>query len=267
MVSGEITKERMEKWKFLSPEDHGLHPVIVPGQADCEQVYVYRLNLSAGQQYTLKTEDKEMNAACVKGSASVSWGAVEEACGKLDSFYVIKDMEVRIEAVEDTVFYIGAAVDEGYGSPFFRKFDPDLPIGDIHQIHGQGVGRREVFMTVNPEASSSRLLAGLTWGGNGAWTSWPPHQHEKDLEEAYCYFDMDAPHFGLHLSYVEPGDIHHVVAHTVNSGTFILAPRGYHPTVGSPGTRNAYFWVLAAHSHESRRYDLAVSDPLRADLN
>ena len=106
-----------------------------------------------------------------------------------------------------------------------------------------------------------------TNGGNGAWTSWPPHEHEKDLEEVYCYFDMDDPHFGLHLSYVEPGDTHGVVAHTVKSGTMILAPRGYHPTVAAPGTRNTYLWVLAAHSHKSRRYDLAVLDPKRAEMN
>ncbi|MFR2253549.1 MAG: 5-deoxy-glucuronate isomerase, partial [Clostridium sp.] len=83
----------------------------------------------------------------------------------------------------------------------------------------------------------------------------------------YCYFDMDDPHFGLHLSYVEPGDTHGVVAHTVKSGTMILAPRGYHPTVAAPGTRNTYLWVLAAHSHKSRRYDLAVLDPKRAEMN
>ena len=122
-------------------------------------------------------------------------------------------------------------------------------------------------MTVNPEVMSSRLLAGLTWGGNGTWTSWPPHQHEKDLEEVYCYFDMDAPHFGLQLSYLKPGEIHETVVHMVNSGTMVLAPCGYHPTVGSPGTKNAYFWVLAAHSHESRRYDLAVADPKRDGMN
>lgn len=267
MISGEITKERMEKWKFLSPEAQGLHEVIVPGEADCQQVYIYRLNLEPGQTYVLKAGDKEMNAACVKGSADVSWEGFHGFCDKLDSFYVTKGMEVSIEAKEDTMFYIGAAIDEGYGAPYFRKFDLGLPIGDIHQIHGEGVGRREVFMTINPETASSRLLAGLTWGGNGAWTSWPPHQHEKDLEEAYCYFDMDAPRFGLHLSYMDPGDIDKVAVHTVSTGTCILAPRGYHPTVSSPGTQNAYFWVLAAHSHESRRYDLAVSDPKRADLN
>ena len=219
MIQGEITKERMEGWKFDSSCEEGFHEIIAPGKADCEQEYIYRLNLSAGKSFELET-------------------------GKLE-----------IE------------VDEGYGKPFFRKCDLTMPIGEIHQIHGSGVSQREVFMTIDPGTASSRLLVGLTWGGNGAWTSWPPHEHEKDLEEVYCYFDMDDPHFGLHLSYVEPGDTHGVVAHTVKSGTMILAPRGYHPTVAAPGTRNTYLWVLAAHSHKSRRYDLAVLDPKSAEMN
>ena len=65
---------------------------------------------------------------------------------------------------------------------------------------------------------SSRLLCGLTWGGNGSWTSWPPHQHEKDLEEVYCYFDMDAPKFGLHLSYLKSGEVEDVVAEQMLDG-------------------------------------------------
>ncbi|MEF2782114.1 MAG: myo-inositol catabolism protein, partial [Clostridium sp.] len=39
-------------------------------------------------------------------------------------------------------------------------------------------------------------------------------------------------------------------------------PCGYHPTVASPGSRNAYLWVLAAFRPESRRYDLAINDPV-----
>ena len=132
-------------------------------------------------------------------------------CGRLDSFYTAGGNSVAIEAEADCVFYIGASVDEGYGTPFFRAFNLHLPLGEIHQIHGKGVGQREVFMTLNQEIQASRLIAGLTWGGNGAWTSWPPHQHEADLEEIYCYFDMDEPHFGLHLSYTAPGDVDNIV--------------------------------------------------------
>lgn len=267
MIQGEITKERIEGWKFDSSCEEGFHEIIAPGKADCEQEYIYRLNLSAGKSFDLETGKLEMDAVCIKGAADFSWDGYAGTCDKLDSFYVVSNMKVHITAKEDCIFYIAGAVDEGYGKPFFRKCDLTMPIGEIHQIHGSGVSQREVFMTIDPGTASSRLLVGLTWGGNGAWTSWPPHEHEKDLEEVYCYFDMDDPHFGLHLSYVEPGDTHGVVAHTVKSGTMILAPRGYHPTVAAPGTRNTYLWVLAAHSHKSRRYDLAVLDPKRAEMN
>lgn len=267
MIKGNITKERMEAWRFVSPESAGLHPVISPENADCEAIWIYRLNLKKGEEYTLETGGKEMNGLCVRGSAHITAEAFEEECQRWDSFYLMGGMALHLEAREDCIFYLGAAVDEGYGKPFFRKYDASLPLGDVHQIHGQGVGQREVFMTLNPEVEASRLICGITTGGNGAWTSWPPHEHEWDLEEVYCYFDMDAPHFGLHLSYTRPGDIESLVAHPVTSGVMVLAPRGYHPTVAAPGTKNSYFWVLAAHRHESRRYDLAVLDPTREDQN
>ena len=250
----------MEGWNITSPETEGMHKCIQPGVQDCKVSNIYRLNLKKGSKYVLESGDLEMNPVLLKGSAQVACIAFQEDMCKLDSFYIPGHMTVDITAVDDCIFYIGGAVCEGYGKPFFRKFDKNLSLGEIHQIHGHGVGEREVFFTLNPEMESSRLLCGLTWGGNGAWTSWPPHQHEKDLEEVYCYFDMDAPKFGFHISYLKSGEVEDIVAHTVRSGSMILAPVGYHPTVASPGTKNAYFWVLAAHSHESRRYDAAILD-------
>ena len=159
------------------------------------------------------------------------------------------------------------AVYEGIGHAFFRSFDLSQPVGDIHQIHGEGIGQREVMMTLSDKDEASRLICGLTWGGEGAWTSWPPHQHEKDLEEVYCYFGMPLPHFGFHISYLKSGEVEDIVTHTVHSGTMVEAPVGYHPTVASPGTRNSYLWVLAAHSHSSRSYNLAVLDPALENFN
>ena len=113
--------------------------------------------------------------------------------------------KLTITAKEDCIFYIAGAKYEGIGEPHFRKFDITLPIGDVHQIHGEGVGQREVMFTLAPQDSASKLICGLTWSGEGAWTSWPPHQHEKDLEEVYCYFDMPLPKFGFHISYLKSG--------------------------------------------------------------
>lgn len=255
-------RTRMESWKVSSSNLEGLHKCIQPGVQDCKVAHIYRLNLTKGDTTVLESNQLEMNPVLIKGCAEVSCEAFCEKMEALDSFYITGGMSVEIKATEDCVFYIGGAVCEGFGKPFFRRFDKSLPLGEIHQIHGSGAGRREVFFTLNPEMESSRLLCGLTWGADGAWTSWPPHQHEKDLEEVYCYFDMDEPQFGFHISYLKSGDVEDIVAHVVRSGSMVLAPQGYHPTVASPGTQNTYFWVLAAHSHDSRRYDLAVLDPV-----
>lgn len=254
-------KGRMERWRVVTSQGEGLHNCVTPEVQDCRTVHILRLNLLCGHTKTICTGELEMNFVLVAGSARVECPHFSLHMSKLDSFYLPGHCIIAITATADCFFYIGGAVCEGYGAPFCRKFDPTLPLGNIHQIHGHGVGEREVFFTLNPEVPASRLLCGLTWGGNGSWTSWPPHQHERDLEEAYCYFDMEPPSFGLHLSYLKSGREEEAVAHIVCTGTVVLAPAGYHPTVATPGTRNVYLWVLAAHSHQSRRYDLAVSDP------
>ena len=186
MVQGVVTRERMEKWKIVSPEEYGFHKVIVPGREDCQVAVMYRLNLAAGQRYELKPGGEEMNGVCIKGAAGLELAGHQYHCGRLDSFYTAGGNSVAIEAEADCVFTSGP--------PWMRAMEHrfsvllmQLPLGEIHQIHGKGVGQREVFMTLNQEIQASRLIAGLTWGGNGAWTSWPPHQHEADLEEIYCY--------------------------------------------------------------------------------
>jgi len=245
-------------WHRRSPEAEGMFKVISPEQGDTRYSTVYRLNLAKGKEYTLETDGMEMNPVVVKGSATIK-GTLEATIGKYDSFYLPGKTSVTITATEDLSLYIGAAVCEGYGIPFVRKYASNLPIGEIHQIHGRGSGKREVFFTLNPEMEASRLICGITWSDDGQWTSWPPHQHESDLEEVYCYFDMRSA--GLHFSYLKDAKFDTSEANVVRNGSMVVAPVGYHPTVACPGSRNVYLWILTAHSHEQRRYDLAVEDP------
>ena len=56
----------MEGWKFDSSCEEGFHEIIAPGKADCEQEYIYRLNLSAGKSFDLETGKLEMDAVCIK---------------------------------------------------------------------------------------------------------------------------------------------------------------------------------------------------------
>lgn len=255
----------LSNWKITSPSEKGFFEVVAPGKNDCRALYFYRLNLNRGDKFTLNSGKQELNTALIRGRADLKSEYFNESMVKLDSFYLPGNSEAKLTAVEDCTFYIGGAICEGKGSPFFREFQKDLPLGEIRQIHGQGPGEREVFMTLNPEAPASRLICGYTWGKPGGWTSWPPHQHEKHLEEIYCYFDMPDESCGFHLSYLEPGKIGSSHFHAVKDGDVVLAPRGYHPTVASPKTKNTYFWILAAFTPESRRYDLAEADPFLND--
>ena len=228
-------KARMETWSVQSPEEPGFHAVITPDKSECREEYIYRLNLPKGESYTLSSGKLEMHPVLIEGAAKLSGHAVlNETMKQFDAFYIPGGDSVTITALEDCIFYIAGAVYEGIGHAFFRSFDLSQPVGDIHQIHGEGIGQREVMM---------------------------------DLEEVYCYFGMPLPHFGFHISYLKSGEVEDIVTHTVHSGTMVEAPVGYHPTVASPGTRNSYLWVLAAHSHSSRSYNLAVLDPALENFN
>lgn len=257
------TRSKQKSWNIVSPSVPGLHTVISPETRDCKVAHMLRLNLSSEESYTLASGDQEMNVLLVAGAADIVLEGKQYKMDELDSFYIPGNSEVLLTAQKDSKFYIGAAVCEGHGSPFFRKLDLSLPLGEIHQIHGQGSMKREVFFTLDPATPASRLLCGISWGELGGWTSWPPHQHEQDLEEVYCYFDTNN---GIHLSYLDTGDFNNVNFYPIKDGHMVLASQGYHPTVATPGNSNSYFWVLTAFNHESRRYDLAKPDPAILDL-
>ena len=246
-------------WKYESPETEGFHTVVSPHNSPLKVASVFRLNLDAGSTYTLRRERLELNAVVIHGSVELRNASTTEPLGRLDSFYLPGGETVTLTAREAAFLYLGGAPCEGVGRFLVRRYEPDLPLGDIRQVHGRPPYQRDVFMTLNPEVKASRLICGLTWGEEGRWTSWPPHQHTAHLEEVYCYFDIPRPKFALHLGYTESG--RPAGAMPVSSGDCMIAPEGYHPTVASPGVRSCYFWVLAAHSRASRRYDLAVSDP------
>jgi len=248
-------------WHKVSVEQSGFYHVVSTKRDETDVCEMFRLNLPAGESYVLNSEALEMNALVIKGSATVEGAGLFDTLGHTDSFYIPGHSTVTVTAVEDCAMYIGAAPCDGYGKAMIRKMDRTLPIGDIHQIHGEGSGAREVVFTLAPQDAASRLICGVTWSGDGTWTSWKPHQHEKDLEEVYCYFDIPADKYGLHYSYNTDETFADATAYVVRDGSMVVAPHGYHPTCAIPDCRNVYFWVLAARSHESRSYELAVTDP------
>jgi len=247
-------------WNYNSPETIGFHNVVSPENSVCIQTYIFRLNMEANQNYSLLNEILELNAVVIEGSIEVTFENKLYTLDKCDSFYLPAKKEINIKARSNTIIFIGGAHYEDIGVFFTRKFDLTCTDGNIRQVHGKSPYQRDVFITVSQFDKASRLICGITSGDPGMWTSWPPHQHTKDLEEVYCYFNIPSPEFALHLCSRKSGVIEFI--HPVSTGSCVVVPEGYHPTVGMPGVKSCYFWVMAAHTVESRRYDLAVNDPV-----
>jgi 5-deoxy-glucuronate isomerase len=248
-----------KNWKYSSPGEEGFFEIVTPENSACKITWVFRLNLNKDSEYELSHQKLELNGVVVKGKINVEHSGEMFELNKFDSFYLPANKSVIITANTNCSLFIGGSLYENKGSFFIRKYDLSLPTGDIHQIHGKQPYRREVFMTVAQQDEASRLICGITVGDEGKWTSWPPHQHTNDLEEVYCYFDIPTPHTAFHFASRKPGVFEHV--HPVSTGDNVIVPEGYHPTCGMPGVKSCYFWVMAAHKPESRRYDLAVNDP------
>ncbi|SHF97861.1 5-deoxy-glucuronate isomerase [Mariniphaga anaerophila] len=247
-------------WKYSSSIDEGFFEVVTPENSACKLTWVFRLNLKKGKSYSLSDKKLELNGVVIKGSVSIRHSSGERGLDKFDSFYLPAKDQLTIMAKDDCSLFFGGSLYERRGEYFVREYDLSIPLGGIHQIHGTPPFSREVFMTVSEKDVASRLICGITVGEPGAWTSWPPHQHTLDLEEAYCYFDIPDRSSVLHCCSRQPGKIEFV--HPASAGDCVIVPEGYHPTVGIPGVKSCYFWVMAAHSSQSRRYDLAVNDPI-----
>jgi 5-deoxy-glucuronate isomerase len=250
-------------WNYTSPDSSGFHTVVSPQNSICKQVHIFRLNLEAQQHFSLLSHDLELNGAVIEGDIDIVNADRAHTLVKCDSFYLPPKNELMIKARNKTIVFIGGARYEEKGEFYVRTFDLNSPDTSIRQVHGVPPYRRDVFMTVSPADQASRLICGITWGDPGMWTSWPPHQHTKDLEEVYCYFNLPKPKFALHLSSRIEGIVEH--AHPVSTGSCVIVPEGYHPTVAMPGVKSCYFWVMAAHTLEGRRYDLAMNDPQFAE--
>src|SRR5260221_11849557 len=94
-------------------------------------------------------------------------------------------------------------------------------------VTGSPGSQRELNVLIASNLEAGRLLAGFTFSEPGNWTSWPPHEHAKMLEERYGDFDMPDPAYGLHIVYNDT-DYPELVT-PVRHGDAALMPSCYHP--------------------------------------
>jgi 5-deoxy-glucuronate isomerase len=207
-----------------------------------------------------ETGGRETALLCMKGSCDVRIDGERYELGTYDAMYVPRGSSVEVTTTNELdIVECSAEVTGDYPLQIVRyddvKRDPALKF-----TAGSTTTTRDLNIIIGKNVQAGRLLAGFTRSAPGNWTSWPPHEHTKLLEELYVYFDMPDPAFGIQLVYTKPERPE--FATVVRDGDAVLMPAGYHPNVAAPGHSINFIWMMAAHREvEDRQFGVVNVQP------
>jgi 5-deoxy-glucuronate isomerase len=221
---------------------------LAPGKAAVRHLHYGRIILDGGDPAVeFATETHETALIALRGSALVEVAGQSFTLTPYDALYVPRDHTVRVTPSDGgcDLAEISAPVTGKYPLQFVAfadvRRDPNL-----HFAAGSSSCERDLNIVIGKNVQAGRILAGVTFSKPGNWTSWPPHEHGRLLEEAYLYIDMPAPNWGLQLVFTD-SDEPELVA-KVGEGDVVVMPEGYHPNVAAPGSCINFLWMMAAHT-------------------
>ncbi len=249
----------------------GRHVSITPKNTAARHLHFGRIVLDASDApVTFSTAELETGLLCLRGTAKVECtaailrGQAAEGVGptfelsRYDALYVPRDSNVRVSG-ECDIAEIAAPVAKRYPLQLVRFADVQKDPA-LHFHTGGPSSERDVNIVIGKNVEAGRILAGVTFSRPGNWTSWPPHEHARMLEEAYLYIDMPEPGWGLQLVYNDPRRPELVTV--VRDGDVVLMPQGYHPNVSAPGSSINFLWMMAAiREGEDRQFGVVNVQP------
>jgi len=244
-------------------EGRGRRTAVAPGTTAARFLHYGRITLSAGDAAEeFSNDDHETGLICLKGSAKVSANDESFQLGQYDTVYVSRDSKIRVEVSGDEgcdLAEVSAPVTKRYPTKFVSyKEVRENP--RLHLIAGKPPAERDLNVLIGANVEAGRIMAGVTFSTPGNWTSWPPHEHSKLLEEAYLFIDMPAPSFGVQFVYTDPANPE--LVQVVREGDCVLMPQGYHPNVAAPGGQINFLWMMAAiREGEDRLYGVVNVQP------
>jgi len=206
------------------------------------------------------TEDRETALLCMKGSCRVTIGGASYDLGTHDAIYIPRGSSVEVSS-QTEVDLVECASDVQGDYPLQVVRYADVQKDPTLKFNAGGPSTsRCVNILIGKNVKAGRILAGFTRSEPGHWTSWPPHEHSKLLEEAYVYFDMPAPAFAIQMVYTKPEAPE--LVQVVRDGDLVLMPAGYHPNVSAPGHTINFVWMMAAHREvEDRLFGVVNVQP------
>jgi 5-deoxy-glucuronate isomerase len=239
----------------------GRNVSITPDNSTMRHLSYGRIILNpANPSVSFSTGNRETGLICLSGEGSVKVGAETTHLGKFDSVYIPRDSSIEVRTASNVDFAeFSSDVEKLYPLQVVRFSEISKDPGLKFSTGGPG-SSRHLHMLLAKNIQAGRLVAGFTYSDPGNWTSWPPHEHAKMLEEMYVYFDMPDPAYGIQLVYNDTQDPELVTV--VRDGDAVLMPAGYHPNVSVPGHRICFLWAMAAHREvEDRQFGVVNVQP------
>ena len=239
----------------------GRHVSVTPQNSMMRHLAYGRIILNSSMPaVSFSAGGRETALICLSGRAVTKTGGREFELGQYDAIYIPRDSVIEVSTKSETdIAEFSSDVEDKYPLQVVRYAETSQDPGLKFSTGGPG-SSRQLNMLIAKNVEAGRLVAGFTHSDPGNWTSWPPHEHAKMLEEMYVYFDMPEPGYGIQLVYnnVEYPELVTVV----REGDAVLMPSGYHPNVSVPGHRIAFLWAMAAHREvEDRQFGVVNIQP------
>ena len=219
---------------------------VAPGQTASRNLHYGRIILDAGDEpLAFETASRETGLICLNGSAQIVTGDDRFILSRYDAIYIPRDSNVTVSTDDSCDLAEVAAPVENHYPIQFVSFTEVRNDPALHFMAGKPPVERDLNILLGKNVEAGRIMAGVTFSSDGNWTSFPPHEHQDMLEEAYLYIDMPAPQWGIQMVYTNLDEPE--LVEIVREGDVVLMPQGYHPNVAAPGGSINFLWMMAAN--------------------
>ncbi|HZE73213.1 MAG TPA: 5-deoxy-glucuronate isomerase [Pyrinomonadaceae bacterium] len=265
-MNEEVTLETITPETCFVPATHqgrGRRTPVAPEKTAMRYLHYGRITLAPDDEpVSFANDDQETGLICLKGRADVKAEGRSFRLEQYDALYVPRDSQLEVTPAGSEgcdVAEVSATVSQRYPLKFIAYKDVRQN-PKLHLIAGKPPAERDLNVLIGANVDAGRIMAGVTFSRPGNWTSWPPHEHARLLEEAYLFIDMPAPSFGVQFVYTDPAAPE--LVQVVREGDCVLMPQGYHPNVAAPGGQINFLWMMAAiREGEDRLYGVVNVQP------
>ncbi len=264
-MSKEIELKKIERETCVIKGTHlkkGRYVAVSPENSATRHLSYGRIILDqADGGIAFESGGREIGLICLNGVAKIVVDGMDYALGRYDALYIPRDSSVTVAPSGGNcdIAEISAEVSNRFAVQFV-SFSEVRKNPSLHFIAGKPPTERDLNILLGKNVQAGRIMAGVTFSSDGNWTSFPPHEHARMLEEAYLYIDMPAPQWGLQMVYTDL-DAPELVE-VVREGDVVVMPEGYHPNVAAPGGSINFLWMMAANREiEDRQFGVVNVQP------